>query len=180
MIILLMGVSGCGKTTVGERLADRQGWTYQEGDALHPPENVAKMAGGTPLTDADRIPWLLAVAAWIDARRTAGESGVISCSALKQAYRNLLIGQRDNVQLVYLKGTREQLARQLASRTGHFMPAGLLESQLATLEEPTTAERPLVVTIDQPVEAIVTAIAAACPTDNAGAAPEHPHNTPLP
>ena len=75
MIILLMGVSGCGKTTVGERLADRLGWSYREGDALHPPENVAKMAGGTPLTDADRMPWLAAVAAWIDARRAAGKSG---------------------------------------------------------------------------------------------------------
>ncbi len=159
MIVLLMGVSGCGKTTVGHRLAARLGCRYQEGDALHPPANVAKMAGGTPLTDADRTPWLAAVAAWIDARQAAGESGIISCSALKQAYRQLLIGDRNDVYLVYLKGTREQLTRRLAGRSGHFMPPNLLASQLATLEEPTAAEQPLVVTIDQPVDAIVTAIA---------------------
>ena len=161
MIMLLMGVSGCGKTTVGEQLAERLGWPYQEGDALHPPANVAKMAGGTPLTDADRLPWLAAVAAWIDARRAAGECGVVSCSALKRAYRQLLIGDRPDVRLVYLQGSRDQLAERLAARTGHYMPAGLLDSQLATLEEPTAAEQPLVVTIDQPVEAIVTAIAGA-------------------
>ncbi len=161
MIMLLMGVSGCGKTTVGEQLAERLGWPYQEGDALHPPANVAKMAGGTPLTDADRLPWLAAVAAWIDARRAAGECGVVSCSALKRAYRQLLVGDRPDVRLVYLQGTRDQLAERLAARTGHYMPAGLLDSQLATLEEPTAAEQPLVVTIDQPVEAIVTAIAGA-------------------
>jgi len=161
MIMLLMGVSGCGKTTVGDQLAERLGWPYQEGDALHPPANVAKMAGGMPLTDADRLPWLAAVAAWIDARRAAGECGVVSCSALKRAYRQLLIGDRPDVRLVYLQGSRDQLAERLAARTGHYMPAGLLDSQLATLEEPTAAEQPLVVTIDQPVEAIVTAIAGA-------------------
>ena len=161
MIMLLMGVSGCGKTTVGQQLAERLGWPYQEGDALHPPANVAKMAGGTPLTDADRLPWLAAVAAWIDARRAAGECGVVSCSALKRAYRQLLVGDRPDVRLVYLQGTRAQLAERLAARTGHFMPAGLLDSQLATLEEPTAAEQPLVVTIDQPVEAVVTAIVGA-------------------
>lgn len=161
MIMLLMGVAGCGKTTVGDQLAERLGWPYQEGDALHPPANVAKMAGGMPLTDADRLPWLAAVAAWIDARRAAGECGVVSCSALKRAYRQLLIGDRPDVRLVYLQGTRDQLAERLAARTGHFMPAGLLDSQLATLEEPTAAEQPLVVTIDQPVEAVVTAIAGA-------------------
>ncbi len=158
MIILLMGVSGCGKTTVGEQLAERLGWPYQEGDALHPPANVAKMAGGTPLSDADRLPWLTAVAAWIDARQAAGESGVVSCSALKRAYRQLLIDDRPEVRLVYLQGSRDQLAERLAARTGHYMPAGLLDSQLATLEEPMGAEQPLVVTIDQPVEAIVVKI----------------------
>ena len=158
MIILLMGVSGCGKTTVGQRLADRLGCSYQEGDALHPPENVAKMAGSTPLTDADRMPWLAAVASWIDARRAAGERGVVSCSALKRSYRQLLIGDRPDVRLVYLRGSREQLAARLAGRTGHFMPAGLLTSQLATLEEPTAAEQPVVVTIDQPAEEIVANI----------------------
>lgn len=161
MIMLLMGVSGCGKTTVGEQLAERLGWPYQEGDALHPPANVAKMAGGTPLTDADRLPWLAAVAAWIDARREAGGCGVVSCSALKRAYRQLLIDDHPDVQLVYLQGSRNQLAERLAARTGHYMPAGLLDSQLATLEEPTAAEQPLVVTIDQPVDAIVTAITRA-------------------
>jgi len=158
MIMLLMGVSGCGKTTVGEQLAERLGWPYQEGDALHPPANVAKMAGGTPLSDADRLPWLTAVADWIDARQAAGESGVVSCSALKRAYRQLLIDDRPDVRLVYLQGSRAQLAERLAARTGHYMPAGLLDSQLATLEEPTAAEQPLVVAIDQSVEAIVANI----------------------
>lgn len=142
-----MGVSGSGKTTVGKLLAERLGWQYQEGDALHPPENVAKMSGGTPLTDADRIPWLRGSPAGSDAWRSRGESGVITCSALKRAYREVIIGSRPDVGLVHLKGSRELIGRRMAARKGHFMPAALLDTQFATLQEPSPEERPITVDI---------------------------------
>lgn len=157
-VLVLMGVSGCGKTTIGERLAERLGYPFQEGDRLHPPANVAKMAAGTPLDDADRAPWLAAVAAWIDAHRLAGKGGVISCSALKRAYREILASARPDVRLVYLRGSRETIHRRLADRVGHFMPASLLASQFATLEEPLPGERPIVVEIDRPPDEIVALI----------------------
>jgi carbohydrate kinase (thermoresistant glucokinase family) len=135
-VLILMGVSGTGKTAVAEALVARLHWTFQEGDEMHPPENVAKMHDGTPLTDADRWPWLDRIAAWIDARLTAGENGIVTCSALKRAYRDRLIGARQGVRLVYLHGSRELLAARLAARKGHFFPAKLLDSQLATLEPP--------------------------------------------
>lgn len=143
-----MGVSGSGKTTVGKLLAERLGWHYQEGDALHPPENVAKMSGGTPLADADRIPWLQRIAGRIDEWRSRGESGVITCSALKRAYRDIVIGDRPDVRLVHLKGSRELIGRRMAARKGHFMPAALLDNQFATLQEPCADERPITVEID--------------------------------
>ena len=155
MVIVVMGVAGCGKTTVGRALAERLEMPFQEGDALHPPANVAKMAGGTPLTDDDRTPWLTAVAAWIDERRRAGTGGVISCSALKRAYRRVLVGDRPDVRLVYLQGDEPLLAARLAARTDHFMPASLLASQLATLEEPAASERPIVVSAALPVARLV-------------------------
>jgi gluconokinase len=155
MVIVVMGVAGCGKTTVGRALAERLEMPFQEGDALHPPANVAKMASGTPLTDDDRTPWLAAVAAWIDERRRAGIGGVISCSALKRAYRRVLVGDRPDVRLVYLQGDEPLLATRLAARTDHFMPASLLSSQLATLEEPAAAERPIVVSAALPVARLV-------------------------
>jgi carbohydrate kinase (thermoresistant glucokinase family) len=158
MVLVVMGVSGCGKTTVGKRLAERLGCPFQEGDRLHPPANVAKMAAGRPLDDADRGPWLAAVADWIDARRAAGGGGVISCSALKRAYREILIGARPDVRLIYLRGDSETIHRRLADRIGHFMPASLLASQLATLEEPLPGERPIVVAIDRPPDEIVALI----------------------
>ena len=141
-----MGVSSSGKTTVGELLAERLGWRYQEGDALHPPENVAKMSGGTPLTDADRIPWLQSIADRIDEWRRRGEPGVVTCSALKRAYRDIIIGGRRDVGLVYLRGSREVIGRRMAARKGHFMPTALLDNQFATLEEPGPEER--VITVD--------------------------------
>jgi len=155
MVIVVMGVAGCGKTTVGRALAERLEMPFQEGDALHPPANVAKMAGGTPLTDDDRTPWLAAVAAWIDERRRAGTGGVISCSALKRGYRQVLVGDRPDVRLVYLQGDEPLLAARLAARTDHFMPASLLASQLATLEEPAASERPIVVSAALPVARLV-------------------------
>lgn len=158
MVILIMGVSGCGKTTVGERLATKLGLPFQEGDALHPPANIAKMAGGTALTDADRWPWLEAVAAWMDERRATGSGGIISCSALKRAYRERLRSGRPDVQLVFLRGSRAAIANRLAARAGHFMPPSLLDSQLAALEEPEAQERPIVVGIEQTVPQIVEEI----------------------
>ena len=160
MVIVVMGVSGCGKTTVGRALADRLGWSFQEGDALHPPESVAKMTGGAPLTDDDRRPWLEAVAAWVDGKRAAGAGGVVSCSALKRAYRRVIVGDRPDVRLVYLRSGRDTIAARLAARTNHFMPPSLLDSQFATLEEPGPDERPIVVDASQPIDEIVAAIAA--------------------
>jgi len=143
-ILVVMGVSGSGKTTVATLLAEKLGWPFAEGDDFHPPANVAKMHGGTPLTDADRLPWLSAIAAWIDARRAAGTGGIVSCSALKRAYRDILVGPRADVRLVYVRGSRGLIAARIAARHDHFMPASLLESQFETLEEPGTDERPII------------------------------------
>ena len=171
MVIVVMGVSGCGKTTVGHLLAERLGVPFQEGDALHPSANVAKMAGGTPLTDLDRRPWLEAVAAWIDDRRRAGTGGVIACSALKRAYRRVIVGDRPDVRLVHLRGDRDVLATRLAARRGHFMPASLLDSQLETLEEPEAGEHAITVGIgpsaEEIVETIVRGLAAPREPDDA-------------
>ena len=142
-----MGVSSSGKTTVGKLLAERLGWHYQEGDALHPPENVAKMSAGTPLTDADRTPWLQLIAQRIDAWRSGGEAGVVTCSALKRVYRDIIIGERPDVGLVHLRGSRELIGQRMAARKGHFMPTALLDNQFATLEEPGPDERAIVVDI---------------------------------
>jgi gluconokinase len=147
IIVIVMGVSGSGKTTVSALLAAALGWQFQEGDDLHPAENVAKMRGGTPLTDADRLPWLQKIAQEIDRWREQGSSGIVTCSALKRSYRNIIIGQRAEVRLVYLKGSYELIQSRLAARHEHFMPAALLQSQFATLEEPTPDECPLVVDI---------------------------------
>jgi gluconokinase len=147
MAVVIMGVSGSGKSTVASLLAQTLGWQFQEGDRLHPPENVAKMSGGTPLSDDDRIPWLRRIAAKIDAWRAEGVSGVLTCSALKRSYRDIIIGDRPGVRLVYLKGSPELIRRRLAARSGHFMPPALLDSQFTILEEPSPDERPVVVDI---------------------------------
>jgi gluconokinase len=160
-VLIVMGVSGSGKTTVARMLADRLGWPFLEGDDLHPASNVAKMKSGTPLTDADRLPWLHAIAGWIDARLAAGEPGIVTCSALKRAYRDILVGARPNVRLVYLQGDKALIAGWLAARKGHFMPPALLDSQFATLEEPTEDEHALVVHIGEPTEKEVNEVIAA-------------------
>jgi len=163
MIVAVMGVSGSGKTTVAKGVAERLGWVFQEGDALHPPENVAKMKAGHPLDDADRIPWLHRVADWVDARRAAGESGIVTCSLLKRSYREIVIGARPNVRLMYLHGAKPLIADHVAHRTGHFMPPSLLDSQFATLEEPTPDEHPMIVEItDSAEEAIEKAVFLVC------------------
>jgi gluconokinase len=144
-VLVIMGVSGCGKSTVAGVLAGRLGWDLGEGDDLHPPENVAKMAAGQPLTDADRWPWLDRIAAWIRERVDHGRPGIITCSALKRSYRDRLRG--DEVVFVYLHGSREQIATRLAARHGHYMPAALLDSQFADLEPPGDDERAIRVDI---------------------------------
>jgi gluconokinase len=154
-IAVVMGVSGSGKSTIAGRLAAELGWEYQEGDALHPPQNVEKMKGGTPLTDADRLPWLRRIAERIDEWRAQGKSGVVTCSALKRLYRDVIVGDRPEVRLVYLKGSPELIKQRLAQRRGHFMPPALLDSQFAVLEEPGTDERPIVVDIDGSPDEIV-------------------------
>ena len=160
-ILLVMGVSGSGKTTIGTALARRLGWAYEEGDAFHPQSNIDKMHAGRPLTDDDRWPWLRAIAARIDAIRDAGGHAVITCSALKRAYRAVLTGGRADVRLVYLEGSRELIARRLAARRDHFMPLALLDSQFAALEAPGADEKPLVVAIDAPPDAVVERIVRA-------------------
>ena len=161
-IAVIMGVSGAGKTAVGERLAERLGWQFIEGDRLHPPENVAKMQSGHPLTDADREPWLAAIAEAIDGWRARGVSGIVSCSALKRDYRHRIIGdRRPGVRLVYLEGSRELIGERLNARRGHFMPASLLDSQFAALEPPGPDENPITVAIDAPLDRIVEDIVAA-------------------
>ena len=147
IIVVVMGVSGSGKTTVAELLAEALGCQFIEGDALHPPANVEKMRGGTPLTDADRLPWLRRIAEEIDGWRDRGKSGVVTCSALKRAYRDILIGQRSGVTLAYLKGSRDLIQRRMAARHKHFMPIALLDSQFATLEEPAPDEHAIVVDV---------------------------------
>ena len=153
-----MGVSGSGKTTIGVELARQLGWPYLEGDDLHPPANVAKMHGGTPLTDEDRWPWLDAIKAWIDARLAEGGHGVVACSALRRAYRERLGVGRNGVAVVFLHAERALLADRLARRKGHFMPAALLDSQIATLEVPGPGEHPITVDIGGTAEAVVADI----------------------
>ncbi|QXQ11341.1 gluconokinase [Paeniglutamicibacter sp. Y32M11] len=139
-VLVLMGVSGCGKTTVAALLAGRLGWEYEEGDGLHPAENVAKMHEGHPLNDEDRWPWLNKVADWIDEQLDASRSGVITCSSLKRSYRDILNRRGSGVTFVYLEGSYEEIAERLAARQGHFMPPALLKSQFADLEEPAADE----------------------------------------
>jgi carbohydrate kinase (thermoresistant glucokinase family) len=153
-----MGVSGSGKSTVAGALAESLGWPLAEGDDFHSPANIAKMRAGTPLDDSDRMPWLRSIAAWIDAQRQAGQSGIVTCSALKRAYRDLLSGDRPQVIFVYLKGTVDVMSQHLARRQGHFMPASLLSSQFETLEEPGKDEPVLTVDAARPVAAIVSEI----------------------
>ncbi|HZI82831.1 MAG TPA: gluconokinase [Casimicrobiaceae bacterium] len=157
MIALVMGVCGSGKTTVGEALARDLGWRFIDADDLHPPENVAKMASGSALSDADRWPWFDRIVAEMRRLNAAGDHAVIACSALKAAYRDRLAAGGD-VRVVYLKGDAETIQPRLARRAGHFMPAALLPSQFAALQEPEDA---IVVDIREPIESQVATIARA-------------------
>jgi len=161
--LIVMGVSGSGKSTIAKGLADRLGWRFEDGDGFHPPSNVAKMSAGHPLTDEDRWPWLQAIADEIDRVSAAGGRVVIACSALKRAYRNVLVHGRDDIRIVYLDGSQELIRARMTARKDHFMPPTLLDSQFATLEPPGPDENPLRVSIDASVDAIIDAIIAQLP-----------------
>ena len=153
--LIMMGISGSGKSTIGEKLAARLRFSYQDGDTFHPASNVAKMSAGQPLTDDDRRPWLQAIADEIDRLCGEGRHAVIACSALKRTYRDILVHGRDDVRIVYLRGSQPLIASRLAQRTHHFMPPELLASQFKTLEPPAPAEHPITVSVDAPVDRIV-------------------------
>jgi carbohydrate kinase (thermoresistant glucokinase family) len=166
--MLVVGVAGSGKSTVGRLLAERLRWTYRDADEFHSAANRAKMAAGRPLTDSDRGPWLDAIAQWMDQVVASGRHAVVTCSALKRDYRDKLLTGRD-VLLVYLNGSRELLESRLAARSGHFFPADLLDSQLAALQEPEPDEHPLVVDVDQPPDAVVSTVLSLMPGQAAAA-----------
>lgn len=159
-ILMVMGVSGSGKSTVAACLAERLGWAFVDGDGFHSPEHVAKMRAGHPLDDDDRAPWLAAIGAWIDTRIQQRTPGIVVCSALRRAYRDILVRGRDEVRIVYLEGDRALIERRLAQRQGHFMPPALLDTQFAILEPPGPEENATAVGIDAAPEAIVATILA--------------------
>lgn len=145
--VVVMGVSGCGKSTVAEGLAAALGWPLAEADRFHPPSNVAAMRSGRPLTDDDRRPWLADLAAWIAAQEVGGRSSVMACSALRRTHRDVLRSGAPHVVFVHLDGPADVIASRVAARTGHFMPASLLDSQLATLEPLAADERGVVLDV---------------------------------
>jgi gluconokinase len=153
--VIVMGVAGSGKTTVGERLAKQLGWHFYDADAFHPAENVAKMANGTPLTDADRAPWLAALLALISSSLKEGRPAVLACSALKESYRQQLLAGNEGVLVVYLKGSYELIWSRISQRGDHYMKPAMLKSQFETLEEPTDA---LTLDAAMPVAGIVQEI----------------------
>lgn len=153
--IVVMGVSGAGKSTVGKLIAARLDCVFRDADSFHPQANIEKMSRGEPLTDDDRWPWLKAIAAWIGEHRAAGTTCVVTCSALKRAYRDIVTGQQSaDVRLVHLKGDFGLIEARLKARKGHFMPTALLKSQFDALEEPGADERPLTISIDATPEEI--------------------------
>jgi len=159
MIVVVAGVAGSGKTTIGSLLAGELGWEFEDGDDLHPAANIAKMKAGHPLTDEDRRPWLGAVAAWIDQCAAAGRSGVIACSALKRSYRDQLLDGRPELRMIFLEVIgRDTLAARLKGRHGHFFRPEMLDSQLAAVEPPIPAERVIVVDDDNPPADVVREI----------------------
>lgn len=160
-IVIVMGVAGAGKSTVGAALARRLGCAFADADEFHPPANIAKMRAGTPLDDADRASWLAAIAARIDEWRAGNVGGVIACSALKRAYRNVIIGARPELRLAYLRGAPALIRGRLQQRRHHFMPESLLDSQFETLEEPGAEERPIIVDAARSATELAAEIVAA-------------------
>jgi len=169
-VLIVMGVSGSGKSTIAAMLAHRLHWIYEDGDWFHPQSNIEKMHHGEPLNDADRWPWLRAIAELVDATRLSGQHGIVACSALKRAYRDILVGGRRDVRIIFLKGDRDLVARRFAARADHFMPPALLDSQFKTLEEPKADERPITVSIVPHPREIVQTIVAELGLDHAAAA----------
>ncbi len=166
MILIVAGVSGSGKTTVGALLAGRLGWRFADADGFHPAANVEKMRAGIPLTDDDRWPWLRAIAAWMDERIARGEPAVITCSALKRSYRDLLLDGRPGARMIFLAADRQLLARRLAARHGHFFPGRLLGTQFDALEPPQPGERVLsVVPAEDPAATVDAILALPCPEE---------------
>jgi gluconokinase len=163
-ILVVMGVSSSGKSTIGTLLAGQLHWDFEDGDWFHPARNIDKMHAGIPLTDEDRAPWLIAIADFIDQARLSGKHVVVACSALKRRYRTVIIGNRPDVRLVYLKGDMELIGRRFAARHEHFMPPSLLQSQFEALEEPRPDEHPIVVSIEPRPRKIVTNILEALKT----------------
>jgi len=173
MIVIVAGVSGSGKTTVGAMLAGRLGWRFADADPFHSAANIEKMRAGIPLTDADRWPWLRAIEAWMDERIAAGESAVLGCSALKRSYRDMLLDGYPQAQMIFLDVAPEELARRLAARHGHFFPEKLLGTQLDALDPPQPDERVIsVVEADEPAGTVASIIAVLWPDGKVpGAAP---------
>jgi gluconokinase len=170
--VVVMGVSGSGKSTVGELLAQRLGWEMIEGDRLHPPANVEKMARGIPLDDTDRAPWLDRIGEQLKAWASEERSGVVTCSALKRAYRDRILAARPDVRFVYLKGSEEAIRRRVSARQHEFMPASLLHSQFETLEEPLPGEPVITVSADDAPELEVREIIEALALSGARPASE--------
>jgi gluconokinase len=164
-ILVLMGVSGSGKSTVAQELQRLLGWPFQEGDDLHPPENVKKMRSGRPLDDRDRLPWLQAVACWIDGQLAARQPGIITCSNLKRAYREITICTRRGVTLVYLRADEAILRQRLQERVHRYMPPSLLDSQFEVLEEPGADEHPITVSVHGTVAETVLELLQRLPKD---------------
>lgn len=152
--LVVMGVAGSGKTTLATLLRERLGWPYAEADEFHPPANIAKMTAGRPLDDDDRRPWLAAIRDWLSAQTRAGHSSIVTCSALKRTYRDVLRSADGNVRFVHLTAPAELLQRRMSGRSGHFMPTTLLPSQLATLEPLAEEEQGVTVVVDVPPDAV--------------------------
>ena len=158
--LIIMGVAGSGKTTTASLLSERLGWSYRDADSFHPPASIEKMSRGEALGDEDRWPWLAAIGAWIDGHLARGESTVVTCSALKRAYRDRLVAGRSRAHLVHLGGEKGLIAGRMGARLDHFMPLDLLDSQFATLEPPGADEGVLAVAVTQSPEEVVGQIVA--------------------
>src|SRR6185437_13042973 len=159
-VVVVMGVSGSGKSTIGALLAAQLSWPFEDGDRFHPAANVEKMHQGIPLTDDDRWLWLAAIAQWIDQTRRCVGHAILACSALKRRYRDILVGDRRDVRLVHLEGEETLIARRIAARHGHFMPPSLLHSQFEALEAPGPDENPVTVSVVPAPDQIVARILA--------------------
>lgn len=170
--LVVMGVTSSGKSTLAEAFAEKFGWAYRDGDSFHSPENVAKMKAGTPLTDEDRWPWLRSIAAWLAEHREAGRRAVVSSSALKRAYREILVGGEPlEVRLVFLEGSRRLIAERMAKRRNHYMPTSLLDSQFAILEPPGDDETPITIEVDGTPEEMLATLVATLEAETGQAVP---------